>query len=239
MSDSETSDEYLSLPNTADRNQPSTSGASGTDQPSTSGQQQQSSSQETPRIPRQRYVAPPTDRETRSTTAARRLQEELDRLRNQAGSSSGASASTPKSSPRVPLSSRTYGFGETPQREFPTFISPNVPTVRNKPPTDSPSFLSPNLQTFSSSSSEAPATGEDETGSGTESSSSGNEDSSNETITSGSSEEDSESDTGSESPYEHPHDFYQNLEYLHALDNMAGQQQVPNGVVPPLQDNQV
>src|SRR5579859_7667001 len=105
MSDSETSDEYLSLPNTADRDQPSTSGATDTDQPSTSGQQQQSSSQETPR--RQRYVAPPTDRETRATTAARRLQEELERLRSQAGSTSGASASTPQSSPRVPLSSRT------------------------------------------------------------------------------------------------------------------------------------
>src|SRR5579859_2067954 len=219
MSDSETSDEYLSLPNTADRNQPSTSGASGTDQPSTSGQQQQSSSQETPRIPRQRYVAPPTDRETRSTTAARRLQEELERLRSQAGPSSGASSSSPKSSPRVPLSSRTYGFGATPQREFPTFISTDIPTARNKPPTDSPSFLSPNLHTFSSSSSETHITGDEESGSESDNGSSTEiEVSSSETQ---SSDSGSESDTGSESPYEHPHGFYQNLEYEYALYNMA------------------
>src|SRR5579859_2848240 len=193
MSDSETSDEYLSLPNTADRDQPSTSGASGTDQPPTSGQQQQSSSQDTPRIPRQRFVAPPTDRETRSTTAARRLQEELERLRNQAGSSSGASASSPKSSPRVPLSSRTYGFGATPQREFPTFISTDIPTVRNKPPTDSPSFLSPNLQNFSSSSSETHVTEEDESGSESDNGSSTENENSSSGSVSG-----SESETGSE-----------------------------------------
>src|SRR5579859_290463 len=209
MSDSETSDEYLSLPNTADREQPSTSGASGTDQPSTSGQQQQSSSQETPRRPRQRFVAPPTDRETRSTTAARRLQEELERLRSQAGPSSGASASSPKSSPRVPLSSRTYGFGTTPQREFPTFISTDIPTVRYKPPTDSPSFLSPNLQTFSSSSSEAHETGEDE--SGTESDS----DSGTEV------ESDTESsvyDLDQDQDHENFYDFYQHFEQ--AYENM-------------------
>src|SRR5579859_5759387 len=228
MSDSETSDEYLSLPNTADRNQPSTSGASGTDQPSTSGQQQQSSSQETPRIPRQRYVAPPTDRETRSTTAARRLQEELERLRNQAGPSSGASASSPKSSPRVPLSSRTYGFGETPQREFPTFISPSVPTVRNKPPTDSPSFLSPNLQTFSSSSSETHVTGEDESGTESDSGSSTEVESDTQ-----SSDSDLEQDQDNQNFY----DYYQHFEQAYA--NM---QQQPHGAGvngAPLQDNQV